>query len=143
ASEANALVVQPDGKIVVAGGSAYASGENDTTSDYFALVRYRANGSLDPRFGKRGIVTTPFGTGDGRAFAVVLQRDGKLVAAGESDPGGVALVRYNPDGSLDRSFGSGGKVQTIIGDYSYSDARALVLQPDGKLVAAGYGSGPL
>src|SRR5439155_1236261 len=93
-------------------------------------------------FGSGGKVTTDIGGYD-EANALVAQADGKLVAAGYSwDYGSrvlVALVRYNSDGSLDTSFGSGGKVTTAIGssyDYSY----ALVAQADGKLVAAGYSS---
>ena len=89
-----------------------------------------APGDLDPTFGAGGKVTTVFG-GDSRAYVLVLQPNGKLVAAGVG-PNGFALARYNPDGSLDTSFGAGGKVTTPIGA-----ANALVLQPDGKLVAAG------
>jgi uncharacterized delta-60 repeat protein len=105
------------------------------------LVRYQANGTLDGNFGHRGMVTTPIGSGNARALALVAQPDGKLVAAGYSAKGpslfgSFALVRYNPNGTLDPSFGKGAIVRTAIGS---GDARAaaLVLQPDGKLVAAG------
>ena len=118
---ARALLLQPDGKLVAAGGS---------FTD-FALVRYNPNGSLDTAFGDAGLVLTDFGP-SGEAFALGGQPDGKLVAAGGSS-GNFALVRYNPDGGRDTSFGDGGLVRT---DLSGS-ARALVLQPDGKLVAAG------
>src|SRR3989441_110338 len=129
-----ALVLQPDGKLVAAG---YTSGANGTA---FALVRYNANGSLDSSFGTGGKVTTPIGSIDDEPFALVLQPDGKLVAAGYTDNGSTiafALVRYNANGSLDSSFGTGGKVTTPIGSID-DEAIALVLQPDGKLVAAGY-----
>ncbi len=126
----NALVLQPDGKIVAAG----FGGNFD-----FALVRYNTDGTLDTNFGNNGdgTVTTDFGSSDERANALVLQPDGKLVAAGYSISGGFALVRYNADGLLDTSFGGGGKLTTVIGS-SRDQAAALVVQPDGKLVAAGY-----
>src|SRR5439155_927966 len=133
---ASALVVLPDGKLVAAGHAYNAN--NDT----FALVRYNADGSLDGNFGTGGKVTTPFGNG-GAARGGVLQADGGVVAAGQSMRGSViqvALVRYNADGSLDTSFGTGGKVTTSIGGVD-DKAIALVLQPDGKLVAAGYSKG--
>ncbi len=143
-NRAFALIRQPDGKLVAAGSSSTPSSRLD-----FALVRYNANGSLDTTFGPRrtGIVTTPIGRGDDIANALVRQPDGKLVAAGvtTSPADGttrVALVRYNRNGSRDRSFGTArtGIVTTSIGPHGLDIANALVLQPDGKLVAAG-GSG--
>src|SRR5439155_1004806 len=108
---ANALVVQPDGKLVAAG-HAYNAG-----NIVFALVRYNADGSLDTTFGTGGKVTTSIGGVDDEAFALVLQPDGKLVAAGYAASAttyAFALVRYNSSGSLDTSFGTGGKVTTAI-----------------------------
>jgi len=137
--EASALVLQPDGKLVAAGYS------DRGANTIFALVRYNANGSLDQSFGTAGTgkVTTPIGSVDDEALALVLQPDGKLVAAGYTASAGntaFALVRYNPDGSLDPSFGAGGKVTTSIRSVD-DEVIALVLQPDGKLVAAGYAAG--
>lgn len=129
-SYGRAVVVQPDGKVVIAG---YAEG-----SPGFALVRYTPTGSLDDSFGSGGKVTTAFGD-DAEPLALVIQPDGKLVAAGSVDEGfsrAFALVRYNADGTLDTTFGSGGKVSTSFAPYR-AQAHALVLQPDGKLVAAG------
>src|SRR6266545_3091173 len=127
---ANALVLQPDGKLV-------AAGSNYISPSDFVLVRYNPNGSLDTSFGVGGKVTTAIGDGadrrHARAFALALQPDGKLVAAGEPD---FTLVRYR-DGSLDTSFGVSGKVTTSDGVLVV--ANALALQPDGKLVAAGRG----
>jgi uncharacterized delta-60 repeat protein len=85
---------------------------------------------------------TEAGSRDDWAFAVAIQSDGKIVAAGSARTPGffsqdVALVRYNTNGALDSSFGSGGIVRTPIGtndDYAY----ALAIQSDGKLVVAGY-----
>ena len=74
-------------------------------------------GVLDPGFGTGGKVTTPFGSGYDTAYAIAVQRDGKLVAAGSSGNGSnydFALARYHRNGTLDTSFGSGGKVTTAI-----------------------------
>ena len=130
-----ALALQPDGKLVAAG---YSSNGSD---DDFALVRYNPNGTLDTTFGTGGKVTTWIGSGDDMFHALVLQPDGKIVAAGNNVQGSqsvIALVRFNPNGTLDSTFGYFGKVGTAIG--SFSDAEALALQPDGKLVVAGLGN---
>ncbi|MDE2180609.1 MAG: hypothetical protein KGJ40_07160, partial [candidate division NC10 bacterium] len=128
---ARALILQPDGKLVAAG----------SLDNNFALARYNAaDGSLDTSFGGGGTVMTDFGDADG-AFALVLQPDGKLVAAGHTNAGGAwhfALARYNANGTLDPSFGSGGTVATVFDPSYWGEPQALVLQPDGKLVAAGY-----
>jgi uncharacterized delta-60 repeat protein len=135
AAGAEALVLQPDGKLVAAGSSLLAA---SSSGSRFALARYDKNGRLDPSFGNGGTVTTTIGKASG-ADALVLQRDGKLVAAGQTAGGGTkfafSLVRYDRNGRLDPSFGSGGIVTTTIGKSAA--AWALVLQPDGKLVAAG------
>jgi uncharacterized delta-60 repeat protein len=132
---ANAMVIQPDGKVVLAGYATFA-----TTNLDFALVRYNVDGSLDSTFGSGGIVTTAIGSLNDIAYGLVLQTDGKLVAAGYSRGSTndeFAVVRYNPDGSLDSTFGSGGIVTTFIGTNG-SQGNAVALQPDGKIVLAGY-----
>src|SRR5439155_1723132 len=132
--EVFALALQPDGKLVVAG---YTSSASNTG---FALARYNADGSLDTGFGTGGKVTTAIGSVDDEAFALVLQPDGKLVAAGYTNDGSnedFALARYRADGTLDGSFRTGGTVVTPIAG-TYGEADALVLEPDGKLAAAGY-----
>jgi uncharacterized delta-60 repeat protein len=135
---ANAVALQPDGKIVAAGFS-NGSGPNDIGTYDFALARYNADGSLDTSFNSSGKVTTPIGPGFDEAFAVAVEPDGKIVAIGEGSRvqgSDFALVRYNPDGSLDSSFGAGGKVTTAIGS-SFDSATSAALQPDGKIVAVG------
>jgi uncharacterized delta-60 repeat protein len=122
---AYAVKIQPDGKIVVAGWRA-----GTTTS--IALARYRPNGSLDPNFGAGGKVVGPAGT----AFALALQRDGKLVAGGGSSRS-FALFRFRPDGPLDPTFGANGEVLTAF-DLNSAAVRGLALQADGKIVAVGY-----
>ena len=130
----NSVVLQSDGKIVAAGYS-----YNGSNYD-FAIVRYNTDGSLDTTFDTDGKVTTPIASGDDRAYSVVLQSDGKIVAAGYSYNGSdndFAIVRYNTDGSLDTTFDTDGKVTTPIGSRS-DTAYGVVLQSDGKIVAAGY-----
>jgi uncharacterized delta-60 repeat protein len=133
AGGAAAVIQQADGKLVVAGSRAIGGGDEGYYQSGFALVRYDARGRLDPSFGAgTGTVTTAFGSEFANANALVQQADGKLVAAGTSD-GALALVRYEPDGSVDPSFGTGsGTVLTPGGS-----AQALTQQADGKLLAAG------
>ncbi len=131
---ANTIAIQGDGKIVVAG---YSS--NGSNND-FAIVRYNTDGSLDTSFGSDGKVTTPIGSGDDEAYAIAIQGDGKIVVAGYSSNGSnndFAIVRYNADGSLDTSFGTGGKVTTDFGGDDAA-AYAIAIQGDGKIVVAGY-----
>jgi uncharacterized delta-60 repeat protein len=129
--QAHSLVGQPDGKLVVAG-RADIAGDND-----FALVRYNTDGSLDATFGSGGKVTTDFGSESDEAFSVTLQADGKIVVAGVTTNSLGALVRYNADGSLDASFGTGGKVTTDLAS-SLQKPETVKIQSDGKIVVAGY-----
>jgi uncharacterized delta-60 repeat protein len=124
------VAIQADDRIVVAG-QATVGGRSR-----FALTRYVTIGTLDPTFGGDGKVSTVVGT-NASAEAVAIQSDGKIVAAGGADPHGFALVRYGSDGTLDDTFGGDGKVTTVIGDADAAHANAVVLQSDGKIVAAG------
>ena len=129
------VVIQSDGKIVVAGN------ECSTNFPDFAVARYNSNGSLDTSFSTDGKTTTAFGSNDyGRAVA--LQTDGKIVVAGYTDFSGnndFAVVRFNSDGSKDTSFDTDGEVTTSFGGDD--QARAVLVQPDGKIVAAGFWDG--
>jgi uncharacterized delta-60 repeat protein len=132
---AEALVIQPDGRIVAVGHAVVA--DSPSGADDFALCRYNVDGSLDVGFGTGGKVTTGFGSYD-YAFAVALQPDGKILAAGRAEILGdrrFALARYDPSGALDDTFGTGGTVTTSFGGFG--QARGLALQSDGKIVAAG------
>jgi uncharacterized delta-60 repeat protein len=139
-AQAAAVAIQADGKIVAAGPLGAAAG--------FAVARYNANGSLDTTFGKNGRVTTEVG-GGGVAFALAIQPDGKIVVAGSVSgsssflrgltPGDeLAVARYNPDGTLDTTFGTGGVVASAFG-LRAAQGSAVVLQRDGKIVVAGAG----
>jgi uncharacterized delta-60 repeat protein len=141
----SAVVIQPDGKIVVAGGAFPLF----TFAGNFEIVRYNSNGSLDTSFGNGGIVTTTFPEGS-YASDVALQADGKIIAAGtvfvdfiigEPSDTDFALARYNSDGSLDPTFGNGGTVSTdFFGNED--DAFSVLIQPDGKIVAVGSANNP-
>src|SRR5262249_43803936 len=141
AAEPLAVIQQADGKLVAAGFRGFRNiGRGPGLyQQAFALVRYGARGRLDKRFGAgTGMGPTAVGSEDANATALVQQADGKLVAAGfrGSYPDGpaFALVRYEPDGSVDPSFGTGtGSVLTPGGE-----ADALAQQADGKLLAAGF-----
>lgn len=106
---ANDVLVQPDGKILMSG---YAAGD-------FGLVRLNSDGSLDTTFGSGGKVTTDLSGNYDSASRMALRSDGKILVSGDSESsasGGpeVAVVRYNPDGSVDRGFGTNGSVLTGI-----------------------------
>ncbi len=133
-ASANAVALEHNGKAIVAAGRARIVGNTD-----FALARYRADGSLDARFGNGGIVLTDFGGFDG-AVAIALLTNGRILVAGNSDED-FALARYNADGSLDRSFGSGGKVRTDFGGFD-ERAYAMALETKGpKIVVVGTSNG--
>ena len=134
--DVRSIAIQPDGKIVVAGGA------NNGSNDDFALARYNSNGSLDNSFDGDGIVTTPIGPSHDYIFGLALQADGKIVAAGTSNNGtnyDFELARYNANGSLDLTFDGDGKLSTPIGSGD-EQAYTVAVQPDGKIVAAGYSS---
>ena len=104
----------------------------------FSAAAQAAPGDLDPTFAGDGKQTTDFGFGAGNATATVRQPDGKIVAVG-STFGGIALARYNPNGSLDTSFSGDGRQITDF--ESSAEANAAALQPDGKIVVVGSGFG--
>jgi uncharacterized delta-60 repeat protein len=130
---ANSVAVQLNGKIVAAGDASTGDGSD------FALARYNRDGTLDASFGTGGKVTTDFADSDDFATSVTILLTGKIVAAGSAFTGAVsdfALARYNGDGTLDASFGTGGKVTT---DFAGSDdfANSVAVQLNGKIVVAG------
>jgi uncharacterized delta-60 repeat protein len=126
---ANGVAIQADGKIVAAGAA--------QAFTRFALARYNRNGTLDTTFGGDGKVTTAFRFGGG-AEAVALQPDGRIVAAGAAGEfGPFVVVRYTSRGKLDATFGGDGTVTTNMGQGEES-ATAVTIQPNGKIVVAGY-----
>ena len=105
------------------------------------------DGDLDPTFGTDGKVLTDFDHSTDIADAVAVQADGKLVVVGTTyinndyTGEGFAVARYNPDGTLDKTFGAGGKIQIDFPGLA-AVASSVVVQPDGKIVVAG-GAFPL
>ncbi|HSA59155.1 MAG TPA: hypothetical protein VLJ37_05665 [bacterium] len=129
----NSVVIQGDGKIVVAGNSG-PSGAQDLT-----VLRLNSDGSLDTGFDGDGVAIASFGSDASYAAGLALQPDGAIVATGALELSGgseVVVVRFLPDGSLDPSFGTGGTVSTPVGSNGGSGA-AAALQGDGKILVAG------
>ena len=118
------LVLQPDGKVVVAG-SAFVDDNND-----LVVIRLNGDGTPDPGFGDGGVLEVDSGGWD-RAEAIALQPDGKLLLVATLGAA-VDLIRIEPDGSLDPGFATQGMVAT-----GQTSSAALALQPDGKILVAG------
>ncbi|MCH9674709.1 MAG: DUF4347 domain-containing protein, partial [Gammaproteobacteria bacterium] len=116
----NAVIVQPDGKLLVAG----------TSTSGFALVRYNADGSLDTSFSGDGVADPSF---SGYANAVALQSDGKIVVTGN----GFEVARYNADGTLDTGFGGGDCILTVASGAGNIVSNEVLVQPDGRIVLVG------
>lgn len=132
---AYAVALQSDGKIVVAGSSVVSSTRSGSTLA-FAVARYNGtDGSLDASFASAGKTTISFGSKpqyqDAEARALAIQSDGKILVAGFA--GGGALARLNSNGSVDTSFGTGGKVTNSAGNST----EGLAIQHDGKILFGG------
>ncbi|POZ50391.1 hypothetical protein [Methylovulum psychrotolerans] len=140
----DSAVIQPDGKIIVAGTTGYFNDFNGNQYD-FALARYNTDGSLDTGFSGDGLVATTFIGSLNMAYCVALQSDGKILATGKigydpNDPGvgsyDFGLARYNSDGSLDTSFSGDGLVTTDLG-FDADAATTILVQANGKIVVGG------
>ena len=165
-ASAAAIAIQSNGKIVVAGtipsalltvlgidGITFAANQTG-----FGVVRYNTNGSVDTSFnpgigiGSGGGAIAGFGSSfpAGAAFAVAIQSNGEIVVAGQAGGGNqqfnsssFALARFTTTGQLDTNFGTNGKVITTLSQDPLSFISALVLQSDGKIVAAGNTGDPV
>jgi uncharacterized delta-60 repeat protein len=152
-SQAFAAALDGDGRLLVAGYSGGRKGNGKGSYDDWSIktvvLRYTANGVLDPSFGAGGVasrVLVPAGP-QGRAgmdflrydhsktMGLTLDRQGRAVVAAASDEGPVVLMRYTREGALDPSFGSAGTVQTAVGPHT--GLSALLWDADGRLLAAG------
>jgi uncharacterized delta-60 repeat protein len=128
----DAIAIQADGKIVAAGTAENAS--ND-----FIVARYNTDGTIDSSFAVNGLATTDFDGLNDNAHSMVIQADGKIVLAGNSDNGldyDFAVARYNTDGSLDNDFSVNGMVTTDFGGTD-DGSRSVLVQLDGKVVVVG------
>lgn len=127
-----ALAIQPDGKPLL------ASTCSDSGFVYFCALRYTRDGVIDTSFSGDGKVLTAVTADSDYATAVAIQADGNIVLAGGCGTLGnfaFCATRYLPNGTLDASFGSGGKVVTPMGSGGF--ASGVAIQPDGKIVVAG------
>ncbi|MBE9211527.1 DUF4347 domain-containing protein [Plectonema cf. radiosum LEGE 06105] len=128
------VAIQSDGKIIVGG----RIQSNNTHHDPdFALIRYNTDGTLDTGFGVGGRVITAVTSGQDLIDTIIIQPDGKILAVGSAGLSDFALVSYNVDGSLNTSFGNGGKVLTDFGN-KWDFGNFAAIQPDGKIVVAGF-----
>lgn len=146
----NDVIIQPDGKVLTVG----AGPSGDDLPDFF-VARYNTDGSLDDgtvndlrpgdSFGTGGIVHTTFTHSYDIPNAVALQPDGKIVVAGrvfyDNEGADMGMVRYHRDGSLDSSFGNGGKTLTDFNNRE-DGADVMIIQPDGKIILAGRSQDP-
>lgn len=136
--EAYGIQIQIDNKIVIAG-KAYEGFDTD-----FSLIRFSENGVLDNTFGTGGIVQVTYGTGEEEAFTgLAMEWDGGIVATGYKGNGSdreTVIMRFLSNGSLDAAFGTGGKVNS---DFSVEadQGNAVLVQPDGKFLIAGFSDG--
>ena len=128
----NAVLVQPDRNIVVAG--------NASGSATMTVTRLKPDGSLDTGFGSGGTATVAFGSLANPLGGAARQPDGKIVIAGYTQDGeDVAVARLNANGSLDATFGAGGKATVDFGAATFGNAVALA--PNGRIVVAGQKTG--
>jgi uncharacterized delta-60 repeat protein len=133
--EGNSLAIQPDGKIILGG---YCG--NGPTNYDFCIARFNSNGTLDTSFGSSGKVIQPIGSASDNGHSLAIQPDGKIILGGFCS--GVSnydfcIARFNSNGTLDTSFGTGGKVIQPIGSYD-EHGYSLAIQPDGKILLGGY-----
>ncbi len=129
-------LIQPDGKIVLAG---YSGSGNERR---FITIRYNEDGSRDNTFGTNGKVEESFGGLDARCFDAELLGDGKMVLFGNINPvsgsqeRNVVVLKLNTDGSVDNTFGTNG-ISTFSVQSGNDFVNSALVQPDGKLVIVG------
>lgn len=139
--EARAMVVQPDGKILLAGTAEVASG----TKKYdYAVARFNANGTIDGGFGSGGVVTLNINDND-IADGIALQKDGKILVGGTSDEDGDAnytVVRYSSLGVIDGSYGVGGIATYDMAAFGTAGSKdhgyGMAIQSDDKVLLTGF-----
>jgi uncharacterized delta-60 repeat protein len=149
----NAVAIQPNGDIVIAGG-AEESGPGGSLVQVFTVLRLMPDGSLDPSFGTGGVQTVAFpGSSSAIANAIAIQPNGDIVVAGETElfslSGGgsagiaFAVARLTPSGALDTTFGDGGGDFPIppTPENSPQAAYAMALQSNGQILLAGSSNG--
>lgn len=135
---ANAVAVQPDGKIIVVGSNGPTFSNNAAVN--FSILRLNPNGSLDTTFGTDGKVFTDFNNQSEGAVAVEILPDGKFIVAGGADVESAGtrfkVARYTSTGALDTTFGTAGKATIDFGGIIARPTQ-MVVHPDGKITLAG------
>ena len=133
------MKLMEDGRIVATGTLLKEGADSD-----FFVARHLSSGALDSSFGTGGVAVAAVGTSYDAAASIDIQSDGKLVVAGNycptatySETRSPALVRFNQNGTLDASFADNGIVRSLLG-MSFSQFYSVAIQPDGKVVAAGF-----
>ncbi len=129
---AKKIAIQDDGKIVGGGYSITRMAQQS----FMAAARLTAEGSIDSSFGQKGLQYVLFGEDNSQGNALLLQGDGKIICAGNTYHSDIALVRFNPDGTLDSTFGVNG--QTVTDAEGDTGAKSAALQKDGKITIGGY-----
>lgn len=125
------IVIQSDGKLIVAGFTYIGR------KFFMTLLRYDSNGNLDLTFGKGGVTITDVKGSIGK-LDLALQKDGKIILVGPSEVENshhFTVIRFNNNGTLDKSFGDDGVTKTIIGDFS--EAESVAIDSQGNLIVAG------
>lgn len=136
----NALIIQSDNKIIVAGEAGIGSGGN------FLIARFQSNGKLDSSFGNNGKHIIDYNQNEDALYSLALQPDGKILAAGKADINGIStpmmtLLRFNSDGFIDSTFGENGMAFGEFGDR-FSGANSLVVEQDGRIDVGGFAYTP-
>ncbi|MEM7053064.1 MAG: hypothetical protein AAF446_00810 [Pseudomonadota bacterium] len=136
---ANAIAIQPDGRLLVAGNAELSP---ETEAD-FAIARYLADGTLDSSFGQNGLATIDIDGRDDVARAVHLLADGRILLAGNGffadagSPRQMTVIRLQSNGVLDTNFANNGVANVPIG--SFDEGHALAVQMDGSIIVGGIG----
>jgi uncharacterized delta-60 repeat protein len=133
------MALQPDGRVVLAG-----YGYSNAGTDVFVVARFRAGGAPDPSFSGNGVFTTHFSQGDAYGYGLTILPNGKIVVVGEVDAysngSNPAVLRLDPDGTTDTTFGDHGRVMVKVpdGHRGYDSPWRVVGQAHGKVAMAGW-----
>ena len=131
------IAVQEDGKIITG-----STNDDNYFNPKFMLIRYESNGAIDKTFGKNGTATTDFGKGGDKLIKLIIQKDGKILAAGNTNysftelNSEMLISRYNTNGTLDSSFGNMGK-GTAAFESAIAKTNNFEVLSNGKIVLVG------
>lgn len=136
ANIANQILLQKDGKAIIAG--VFGEAINGNTKNDFGVIRLTTNGILDSTFNNTGILRLDF-NGNDVCNSLAIQADGKIVICGKiADNDSTAVVRLKVDGTLDSSFGEYGIVKNKFGDYKDDNLTTILVRDNNKIITCGY-----